>query len=170
MNARALVVDPQDINRAKGPAQGVIVVRPPRKTISRQGLPQFVGISEATVGAKSISMQLVVIPPGGAAEPHVHAGHETAIYMLQGRVETRYGPGLERATVCEAGDFIFIAPDVPHQPVNLSATDQAIAIVARNDPREQEHVFYYDVAANHGAEVPSEPYPRPEEVQMDQLE
>jgi uncharacterized RmlC-like cupin family protein len=26
------------------------------------------------------------------------------------------------------------------QPINLSATEPAIAIVARNDPQEQEHV------------------------------
>jgi uncharacterized RmlC-like cupin family protein len=43
--------------------------------------------------------------------------------------------------VNEAGDFIFIPPDVPHQPVNLSNTEPAIAIVARNDPNEQEHVI-----------------------------
>jgi uncharacterized RmlC-like cupin family protein len=43
--------------------------------------------------------------------------------------------------VNEPGDFIFIPPDVPHQPVNLSDTKPAIAIVARNDPEEQEHVI-----------------------------
>jgi uncharacterized RmlC-like cupin family protein len=43
--------------------------------------------------------------------------------------------------VNEAGDFIFVPPDVPHQPINLSDTEPAIAIVARNDPEEQEHVI-----------------------------
>ncbi len=43
----------------------------------------------------------------------------------------------------EAGDFIFISADVPHKPTNLSETEPAIAIVARNDPREQEHVILY---------------------------
>src|SRR4029079_14700067 len=45
------------------------------------------------------------------------------------------------SVVNEAGDFIFIPPDVPHQPINLSNTEPAIAIVARNDPDEQEHVI-----------------------------
>ena len=37
----------------------------------------------------------------------------------------------------EARDFIFIPADVvPHQPVNLSDTEPAHAIVARNDPNE----------------------------------
>ncbi len=39
-------------------------------------------------------MNVVVIPPGGAAIPHFHRGFETAIYIIKGRVETRYGPGL----------------------------------------------------------------------------
>jgi hypothetical protein len=37
---------------------------------------------------------------------------------------------------------------VPHQPVNLSDTEPARAIVARNDPNEQEHVIPYDPAAD----------------------
>jgi uncharacterized RmlC-like cupin family protein len=44
----------------------------------------------------------------------------------------------------EAGDFIFIPANVPHQPVNLSDTEPAQAIVARNDPNEQESVEPYD--------------------------
>lgn len=126
---------------------GVIIVRPPAETISRQRLPFFVGISEATAGAKGISMNLIIIPPGGAAEPHLHLGYETAIYLLKGRVETRFGPGLRQTMITEQGDFVFIAANVPHQPVNLSETEMAMAIVARNDPNEQESVVLYDPAA-----------------------
>lgn len=122
----------------------IVTVRPAAETMSRQRLPYYVGISEATAGAQGISMNLVVIPPGAAAQPHVHRGYESAIYLLQGRVETRYGPGLRKSMINRAGDFIFIPADVPHQPVNLSKTEPARAIVARNDPNEQEHVFPYD--------------------------
>ena len=73
----------------------------------------------------------------------MHKGFESAVYLLQGRVETRYGEGLKKSVVNVAGDFIFIPPDVPHQPFNLSDTEPAIAIVARNDPNEQEHVVLY---------------------------
>jgi uncharacterized RmlC-like cupin family protein len=128
--------------------QGAVVrVRPDAAVTSRQTLPMFVGVSGATAGAMALSMNLVIIPPGGAAAPHMHRGYETAIYLLEGRVETRYGPGLRETLVCEAGDFLFIAPDVPHQPVNLSASRRAVAIVARNDPNEQERVVPYDPAA-----------------------
>jgi uncharacterized RmlC-like cupin family protein len=91
-------------------------------------------------------MHIVVVPPGGHAEPHVHRGYETGIYVLEGRVETRYGPGLRESVINEAGDFLFVPPGVPHQAFNLSATEPARAIVARNDANEQERVDPYDPA------------------------
>ena len=124
--------------------QTVRVVKSPPEIMARQRLPNFVGISRDTVGARGLSMNLVVIPPGGKAEPHSHKGFESAVYVLEGRVETLYGPGLKASVVTEAGDFLFIPPDVPHQPINLSATLAARAIVVRNDPDEQEHVILYD--------------------------
>jgi uncharacterized RmlC-like cupin family protein len=130
-----------------GAAQQVRVIRAPEEIVSRQRLPQFVGISDETAGARGLSMNLVVIPPGAAAEPHTHADYESAVYVLEGRVETRYGEGLKQSVITEAGDFLFIPPNVPHQPVNLSSTEPARAIVARNDAREQEHVIPYDPAA-----------------------
>jgi len=124
----------------------IVTVRPSTELLSRQKLPYFVGISEASAGARGVSMNLIVIPPGGAAQPHLHRGYETAIYLLEGRVETRFGPGLSKSIVNQAGDFIFIPANLPHQPVNLSATEPARAIVARNDPNEQESVVPYDPA------------------------
>lgn len=121
----------------------IVTVRATEATQSKQALPIFTGISANTTGAKGLSLLKVIIPPGGSAEAHVHKGYESAIYLLQGRVETRYGEGLKKSVVNVAGDFIFIPPDVPHQPFNLSDTEPAIAIVARNDPNEQEHVVLY---------------------------
>ena len=130
-------------------ARTVVTIRPSAETMTRQQLPYFVGIAGRTAGATSLSMNLVVIPPGGAAEPHIHRGFETAVYLLKGRVETRYGPGLRESVINEAGDFIYIPADVPHQPVNLSDTEPAHAIVARNDPNEQENVVLYDPDKDH---------------------
>jgi uncharacterized RmlC-like cupin family protein len=123
---------------------GISIVRPDATIQTRQQLPYFVGISATTTGATAISMSLAIIPPSGTAEPHFHANHETAIYLLKGRVETRYGRGLKQTKIAEAGDFIFVPPGVPHQPHNLSADEPAYALVARNDPNEQENVVLYD--------------------------
>jgi uncharacterized RmlC-like cupin family protein len=135
---------------AAGPAapQQVTVIKAPPEIMTRPRLPNFVGISADTAGARHLSMNLVVIPPGAAAEPHFHKGFESAVYVLEGRVETHFGPALKESVVTEAGDFLFIPPDVPHQPVNLSQTEPARAVVVRNDPNEQEHVILYDPSSN----------------------
>jgi uncharacterized RmlC-like cupin family protein len=118
----------------------IITVRPQGTHISKQQLPNFEGISAATAGSKHLCMHLVVIPPGGRAVAHYHDGYETTIYIIQGKAETRYGKKLEHSTINEAGDFLFIPPNLPHQPINLSDTEQVIAVVARNDSNEQESV------------------------------
>lgn len=121
----------------------VQAVRPEREVMTRQRLPYFLGISGKSVGARGIAMHIVVIPPGARAEPHRHVGYETGIYVLEGRVLTRWGESLEHEVVSEAGDFLFVPPGVAHEAVNLSATEPARAVVARNDPEEQDKVEPY---------------------------
>jgi uncharacterized RmlC-like cupin family protein len=122
----------------------IVTVHPTQGVMTRQKLPYFFGISSATAGTTGISMNLVVIPPGASAEPHFHKDYETAIYILKGRIETRYGKRLRRSLINTTGDFLFIPAGVPHQPFNLSDTEAAEAIVARNDANEQENVVPYD--------------------------
>ena len=123
----------------------IVTVRPSQEVLTKQQLPYFLGISRNTAGAKQLSMNLVIIPPGAQAEPHYHKDFETGIYVLQGRVETRFGEGLRQSVINEAGDFVFIPPNLPHQPFNLSDEETAIGIVVRNDPNEQENVVPYSV-------------------------
>ena len=115
-------------------------VRPGHEVMTLQRLPYFIGISGQTVNATGLSMHLVVIPPGARAEPHVHVGYETGIYVLEGTVCTRWGPRLEHEVISRAGEFLFVPPGVPHEAINLSATEPARAVVARNDPAEQDKV------------------------------
>jgi uncharacterized RmlC-like cupin family protein len=123
--------------------QGVV---PEQEVMTLQRLPYFVGISGRTVNATGLSMHLVVIPPGARAEPHIHVGYETGIYVLEGTVCTRWGPRLENEVVSTAGQFLFVPPGVPHEAINLSATEPARAVVARNHPAEQDNVLPYDPA------------------------
>jgi uncharacterized RmlC-like cupin family protein len=121
----------------------VQAIRPDREVLTRQKIPYFIGISGQTVGARGLSMHVVVIPPGARSEPHSHRGYETGIYVLEGRVETRYGEGLALSVISEPGDFLFVPPGVPHEAINLSQSEPARAIVARNDPAEQDKVDPY---------------------------
>lgn len=126
------------------PTDKIITVRPKETFTSKQQLPNFEGISAHTAGTKHLCMHLVIIPPGGHAIAHYHNGYETTIYIIKGRAETKYGEKLEHSSINEAGDFLFIPPNLPHQPFNLSETEEVIAVVARNDPNEQESVIVYN--------------------------
>ncbi len=128
-------------------------LRPDAEVMTRQRLPYFIGISGQSVGAQGLSMHVVAIPPGGRAEPHIHVGYETGIYVLEGRVCTRWGAALENEIISAAGEFLFIPPGVPHEAINLSDSEVARAVVARNDPAEQDKVEPYVISPLYGPAV-----------------
>ena len=107
---------------------------------SARGLAYSAGISAESTGSTRLCMHLGVVPPGGSAEPHRHEGHESAIYVLEGRAGMDYGERLEHRLEAGPGDFVFIAAGVPHRPYNLSETEPVRYVVARTDPHEEESV------------------------------
>lgn len=110
-----------------------------------QSLKYFEGVSAETAGSKALCMHLVTIPPKGRARPHLHAGHESAIYVLSGKAGMWHGEGLREHVMVEAGDFLYIPPNTPHLPYNASETEPCIGVVARTDPNEQESVTVLDL-------------------------
>jgi glutamate/tyrosine decarboxylase-like PLP-dependent enzyme/mannose-6-phosphate isomerase-like protein (cupin superfamily) len=86
-------------------------------------------------------MNVTTFPPGASSAAHEHRDFETAIYGVRGEVTLFYGPRLEHSVVVGKGDFCFIAPGVPHKAYNLSDTETALFVTARNDPVEQENVL-----------------------------
>ncbi|HET7413102.1 MAG TPA: cupin domain-containing protein [Pararhizobium sp.] len=105
----------------------------------KQGFSYFQGIAAETVGSTGICMHLLTIPPGRRAKAHMHAAHETAIYVLSGEAHTWYGERLEHHVVTRAGDMFYIPAGMPHVAANLSDAP-CTAIIARTDPNEQESV------------------------------
>lgn len=105
----------------------------------KQGLTYFAGISAESVGAQGICMHLLRMPPGVRAKAHLHADHETAIYVISGITEMWYGDQLEQHMTIRAGEYLYIPAGVPHLPYN-PGPDEAVAILARTDPNEQESV------------------------------
>ena len=118
----------------------VVLVQPPEAHDAKQHLPVIFGISGASAGATGLSLQLTAFPPAGHSNAHMHVGYETAIYAVRGAVELFYGARLERSVVVEEGSFCYIPPGVPHKAYNLSETESALFVTARNDPADQEHV------------------------------
>jgi len=122
-------------------APACLLLRAGERFTGKQGLEYAVGISAESVGAQAIHLQLVTIPPGGRARAHKHVSHETAIYALSGEAGVWHGERLEHHSIIQPGDFFYIPADVPHLPYNPSATETAIAVIARTDPNEQESVM-----------------------------
>ncbi len=122
-----------------------VIIRPNSEYTGKQGFSYFAGISSETAGSTGICMHMLVIPPGGRATPHLHEEHETTIYMISGDVGMWYGEGLKQYLTMKPGEFLYIPAGMPHLPANLSETEDAVAVLARTDPNEQESVVLLDL-------------------------
>ncbi len=127
--------------------EGITVVRASGICRDWNGIHYRTGLAAGNVGSKQLSMNVATIPPGGVAYAHIHVGFEVMLYILEGRVRHEYGEGLAKTIDNEAGDFIYIEPGVPHEVFNLSDTDPVVAVVARSDASEWEHIITYDRAS-----------------------
>jgi uncharacterized RmlC-like cupin family protein len=119
---------------------GIAVLRQSGTTRGWNGIRYKTGLAERNTSARKLSMNVATIPPGGVAYAHIHVDFEVMLYILAGRVRHEYGEGLAKTVDNEAGDFIFIEPGVPHEVLNLSATEPVVAVVARSDASEWEHI------------------------------
>lgn len=123
--------------------EGILVIRGADTTRGWNGIRYKTGLSGKNVGARQLSMNVATIPPGGVAYAHIHVDFEVMLYILEGRVRHEYGPGLTKSVENQAGDFIFIEPGIPHEVLNLSDTENVVAVVARSDASEWENIVDY---------------------------
>src|ERR671916_2760793 len=93
-------------------------------------------ISQATTGAHNLFMGLVRVPPGARSRPHFHQDCESAVYMVQGAIEVRWGDRLEDAVEVHEGDMLYVPPRETHVVRNLSSIEAAEYVVARDSPTE----------------------------------
>ena len=132
--------DSADLSEGVEGHDGIWVIRGGGNVRGWNGIRYRSGMSAKNVGSKQLSMNVATIPPGGVAYAHIHVDFEVMLYILQGRVRHEYGSALEHVVDNEAGDFIFIEPGVPHEVLNLSDTEPVMAVVARSDASEWEHI------------------------------
>ena len=123
---------------------GILVLRGSGTHRGWNGIRYKTGRAGANVGARKLSMNVATIPPGAVAHAHVHVDFEVMLYILEGHVRHEYGPHLRESVDNGPGDFIFIAPGVPHEVFNLSDTEPVVAVVARSDAGEWENIRVYD--------------------------
>jgi uncharacterized RmlC-like cupin family protein len=120
--------------------EGISVLRQSGITRGWNGIKYKTGLSARNTPAKKLSMNVATVPPGAVAYAHIHVDFEVMLYIVSGKVRHEYGATLEKKVDNEAGDFIFIEPGVPHEVINLSDTEPIIAVVARSDASEWEHI------------------------------
>ncbi len=103
--------------------------------VASGAMTRLAGVSEALVGAWGIHLALATLPPGCSSTPHRHTNCESAIYITRGRGRFLVGEQLETSLEFGPGDFIYVPPDAPHQPIN-DGSEPVEMVVARNTPIE----------------------------------
>ena len=93
-------------------------------------------ISQATTGATNLYMGVFRVPAGAQSRPHYHASCESAVYMLSGSLDVRWGDHLEQTVTIGPGDMVYVPPRETHLLQNLSETEAAEYVVARDSPTE----------------------------------
>jgi uncharacterized RmlC-like cupin family protein len=112
------------------------VVKPGPDRETPRGIVGGAEISQATVGASDIYMGRYRVPPGSRSRPHYHDACESALYMLSGGIRVVWGDHLEQSIELEAGDMLYVPPRVTHIVENVSDTQPADYVVARDSPQE----------------------------------
>lgn len=113
----------------------VTVIKPDDRdlgTAQTAGMRREAGISRNTAGSDGLWMGIAFNDPGQASGAHHHGRSESGIYLLQGRVRFRFGENLEHTVDAEPGDFIYVPPFEVHSEENLSTTEPAQLLLARN--------------------------------------
>jgi uncharacterized RmlC-like cupin family protein len=93
-------------------------------------------ISQATAGARNIYMAVFRVPAGTQSRPHYHEGCESAVYMLSGTLRVRWGDHLEHELLLEPRDLVYVPPRETHVLENVSDSEPAEYVVARDSPHE----------------------------------
>jgi uncharacterized RmlC-like cupin family protein len=112
------------------------VVKPgPDRDVPR-GVVGGAEISQATAGAHNIYMGRFRVPPAAQSRPHYHADCESVVYMLSGRLRVRWGDRLQEELELEPGDMVYVPPRETHVLENISDSEPADYVVARDSPLE----------------------------------
>jgi uncharacterized RmlC-like cupin family protein len=103
-----------------------VVIHGEEAFAGRQGLTYLHGVSAESAGSRGLCLHRLTIQPGERARAHLHADHESAVYVLSGEAEMWWGEQLEHRVLCRAGDYVYIPPGVPHLPAPGSGGARAV--------------------------------------------
>ena len=98
-----------------------------------RGTGRATAVDFTGLGGRATWIGVVNLQPGHNTGMHHHGRHEVAIYVVKGRSQIRWGDRLDFAAEIGPGDFVYFAPHVPHQELNLDAGEAAEFVVVRSD-------------------------------------
>ena len=96
------------------------------------GMTRAAAITAARAGADKLWAGTVDIEPAAKTGAHHHGPVESIIYVVSGRARMRWGERLEFVAEAGPGDFIFVAPFVPHQESNASPDEPLSCVLVRS--------------------------------------
>jgi uncharacterized RmlC-like cupin family protein len=112
------------------------VVKPGPDHQMPRGVVGGAEISQASAGANNIYMGVFRVPPGSRSRAHYHEGCESAVYMLSGHLRVKWGDHLEQELTLEPRDLVYVPPRETHVLENVSESEAAEYVVARDSPLE----------------------------------
>src|SRR6202140_3842158 len=102
-------------------------------TVGSSGTGRATAFDFAGTGGKETWIGTVTFPPNAKTGAHHHGGTEVAVYVVKGRGQIRWGERLEFAADVGPGDFVYFAPYVPHQGLNIDESETVDFVVGGRD-------------------------------------
>lgn len=110
----------------------------------KHGFTRRWSLSPENTGFESMRLCAGLIPPHTRTTPHWHTSCETAIFIIQGRVQILVGPGLRECHEAGPGDFIYVPRGVIHQTITLDEPCQYVQVVDSADEGTVEYAPHAD--------------------------
>lgn len=89
-------------------------------------------IARSTAGDPGFWFGHVELPPGMVSALHHHGRSSSGIYIVSGAARFCVGADLEEVSDAEAGDFVWVPPEVVHLEMNRSDDEPVVMAVVRS--------------------------------------
>ena len=86
-------------------------------------------IRERAIEVEGMWAGLTRTAPGNTTAWHHHGDHETAIYIVSGRLRMESGPGGSEVIEAAPGDFLHVPPGAIHRESNPGDGESSIVVV-----------------------------------------
>jgi uncharacterized RmlC-like cupin family protein len=110
------------------------VVRPEDRVpdVASGAMIREAAIAQTVVGSQKIWVGYVELGPGLVSSVHHHGEAESGIYIVSGHARFYAGERLDEMHEADAGDFVWVPPQLIHVEMNTSDAEPVRMVVARS--------------------------------------